>query len=50
MTSNTKESNMLDPKDVKCYIDDEEVDCEELKYVPYTEEESYLDFLSLYDS
>ena len=24
---------MIDPKNVKCYIDDEEVDCEELKYV-----------------
>ena len=41
---------MIDPKKIKCYIDDEEVDCEELKQVPYVEEESYLDFLSQYDS
>ena len=41
---------MIDPKNLKCYIDDEEIDCEELKYVPYVEEESYLDFLSHYDS
>ena len=31
---------MIDPEKIKCYIDDEEVDCEELKYVPYVEEES----------
>ena len=41
---------MIDEKDVRCYIDDEEVDCEELKQVPYIEEESYLDFLSHLDS
>ena len=35
---------------VTCHIDDEEVDCEELKYVPYVEEESYLDFLSHFDN
>ena len=26
---------MIDPKNLKCYIDDEEIDCDELKYVPY---------------
>ena len=41
---------MIDPKNLKCYIDDEEIDCDELKHVPYVEEESYLDFLSQYDS
>ena len=40
---------MIDPEKIKCYIDDQEVDCDDLKYVPFTEEVSYLDFLSLYD-
>ena len=29
---------MIDEQDVRCYIDDEEVDCETFKYIPCTEE------------
>ena len=45
---------MIDPKKIKCYIDDEEVDCETWGDPVAKEEadeiESKLDFLSHFDS